>query len=136
MFWYENMVSSVKWGSAKGREFGVPLGIKQGGINSPDFFSVYFDDLTKLLRKQGIGCFIGFTFLASIFYADDICLLAPNAHVLQKMVTICERYAQEHNIVFSTNLCPAKSKTKCVLFSGKKIIPNIAQIKLDGSSLP
>ena len=43
IFWYENMVSCVRWGSAKRDKFPVQLGIKQGGINSPDFFSCYID---------------------------------------------------------------------------------------------
>ena len=31
-------------------------GTKQGGILSPDFFSIYIHDLIKILRKTGIGC--------------------------------------------------------------------------------
>ena len=52
------------------------------------------------------------------------------------MVTVCEKYAQEHNIVFSTNPSPALSKTKCVIFSGKNVIASTPKIKLDGLSLP
>ena len=52
VFWYLNMTSNVKWGSETSRTFPVPLGIKQGGINSPEFFSCYFDGLTKLLREK------------------------------------------------------------------------------------
>ena len=111
MFWYENMISRVKWGSEKSREFGVPLGIKQGGINSPDFFSIYFDDLTKLLRKQGNGCHIGVTFLASIFYADDICLLAPTRSALQKMIDTCANYCKSFGLSFNS------TKSKVMTFS-------------------
>ena len=46
IFWYGNMHSAVKWGSESSRDFSVPLGIKQGGINSPEFFACYYDGLT------------------------------------------------------------------------------------------
>ena len=56
---------------------------------------------------------------------------------LQKMVTICEQYGTEHNIVFSTDPNPAKSKTKCVLFSGKTArVKQPVPIILDGKPLP
>ena len=58
IFWYQNMVSSVRWGSARSNEFAVPLGIKQGGINSPDFFSCYIDGLIQMVRGLCIGCHI------------------------------------------------------------------------------
>ena len=67
----------VKWGSEASREFHVPLGVKQGGINSPDYFSLYLDPLMEILRSKGIGCHIGKLDLASIFFADDICLIVP-----------------------------------------------------------
>ena len=92
IFWYSNMYSMVKWGSEISSSFPVPLGIKQGGINSPDFFSCYFDGLTKLLKSMKMGCHIGSMFLASIFYADDIVLLAPTRHALQQMIIKCESY--------------------------------------------
>ena len=46
-------------------------------------------------------------------YADDLALLAPNREVLQQMVLVCERYGQDHNLVFSTDPVPSLSKTKC-----------------------
>ena len=55
IYWYLNMTAAVKWGSERSRDFSVPLGIKQRGINSPDFFSVYFDELMGILRIRGIG---------------------------------------------------------------------------------
>ena len=65
------MTSNVKWGSVKSESFPVPLGIKQGGINSPEFFACYFDGLTKLLRALKIGCHMYCIFLAMILFADD-----------------------------------------------------------------
>ena len=66
------MTSNVKWGARTSRGFWVPLGVKQGGISSPGYFSVYFDGLTNLLHSSKVGCHIGDLFPAPIFFADDI----------------------------------------------------------------
>ena len=45
-------------------------------------------------------------------------------------------YGVEHNLVFSTDPNPSKSKTKCVLFSGSTSNSNPVPIILDGKPLP
>ena len=70
-------------------------------------------------------------------YCDDLALLAPNREVLQQMVKVCEEYGVEHNLVFSTDPNPARSKTKCVLFCGVKTkVRYPAPVMLDGKALP
>ena len=36
MFWNENKLAVVNWGSETSCEIGVPLGVKQGGINQKE----------------------------------------------------------------------------------------------------
>ena len=70
-------------------------------------------------------------------YCDDLALLAPNRYVLQQMVKICQEYGVEHNLVFSTDPNPARSKTKCLLFCGpKKRVKYPDPVFLDGKQLP
>ena len=64
----------------------------------------------KELRSQELGCRIGGCWYGASGYADDIILLAPNREVLQRMLSVCEAYADTHNLVFSTDPVPAKSK--------------------------
>ena len=45
-------------------------------------FSIFIDDLVKLVNKANIGCKIGASCTAIFLYADDIILLAPSVHVL------------------------------------------------------
>ena len=52
-------------------------------------------------------------------YADDLVLLAPGRETMCRMLEICESYAQEYNLIFSTNPVPSKSKTKCIFMCGK-----------------
>ena len=53
---------------------------------------------------------------------------------LQTMMKICEEFAVEHNLSFSTNVNPKKSKTKCVAFLKKPRA--LSPIKLNGNNLP
>ena len=69
-------------------------------------------------------------------YADDLILLASVSSVLQTMVKVCQEYGEKHNLVFSTDPNPAKSKTKCLFLCGR--LNNIvypSPIKLDGNQL-
>ena len=128
IFWYLNMISNVKWSSKTSGDFEVPLGMKQGGINSPEFFSVYVDGLIRLLRARRIGCHIFHLFLAVILFADDICLLAPSRAVLADMMSICESYCDRHCLTFNSK------KSKVMVF-GRKVVSSFAPIKLNGSMI-
>ena len=130
IFWYGNMVSVVKWGSAISAEFPVPLGIKQGGINSPDFFAVYFDGLAHLLRGARLGCHVGRLFLAAIFFADDMVLIAPTRSALQTMINDCSRYCCKYGLFFNAK------KSKIMIFSKTKVDQTLVKsLMIDGQSV-
>ena len=71
------------------------------------------------LRKLGVGCHIGGVFFGAALYADDLVLIAPSRNALQRMLELCENYAEEHNLIFSTDPSPELSKTKCLYMVGK-----------------
>ena len=52
-------------------------------------------------------------------YTDDNILLSPNLDGLHRMINICELYAKEYNLTFSTNDNTNKCKTKCMAFLKK-----------------
>ena len=137
VFAYEEQTACVKLAGKQSKSFKITNGTRQGSVLSPILFSIYLDDLLKDLRKQGLGCHIGGLWYGALGYADDLILLAPNREVLQKMIQVCEIYAAEHNLVFSTDPIPAKSKTKCLLFCGKSPRPKYPDpLKLNGKDLP
>ena len=130
MFWYLNMISNVKWGSELSRSFSVPLGIKQGGINSPDFFGCYFDNLLTILRGMKIGCHMYGILLSIILFADDICLLAPTRSALAKLFSTCTDYCTKYGLTFNSK------KSKIMVFSKKRInLDSIKPITIDGNVL-
>ena len=137
MFAYEEQTACVKLAGKQSKSFRITNGTRQGSVLSPLLFSIYLDDLLKDLRTHGLGCHIGGLWYGALGYADDLILLAPNREVLQKMIKVCETYAAEHNLIFSTDPVPAKSKTKCLLFCGKSPRPKYPDpLKLNGKDLP
>ena len=73
-----------------------------------------------------------------IGYADDIILLAPSRAAAQKMLRRCESYAAEHNIMFSTDPDPSKSKSKAIYVIGLRggALPKPVSLMLSGQTLP
>ena len=67
-------------------------------------------------------------------YADDLFLMSPTVDGLQEMLFVCERYAEKHNLKFSTNSNPQKSKTKCMAFLQKE--RQLRELRLCNNFLP
>jgi len=91
--------------------FHVNNDVKQGGILSPLLFCVYFDILINRLTQSGYGCFIGLVFLAVFVYADDICFIAPTATAMRNLLSVCDIFATDFNVIFNAQ------KTKCIFFN-------------------
>ena len=114
IYWYKNLQCRVKWNGFLGDWFLITAGVRQGGILSPDFYNIYVDDLIRILRESKVGCHISNLFAAAIFYADDMCVLAPSLRGLQKLLDLCNAYCIEWDI------CLNVKKTKNLYF-GKKL---------------
>ena len=112
-FWYQNQLVCVKWGNSTSQCFTVSNGVRQGGILSPRLFNVYVDELSTNLEKCNSGCYIDNVCMNHLFYADDLCLLAPSPSGLQKLLDVCAVYGVDHNIIFN----PLKSV--CLVFKPK-----------------
>ena len=136
IFAYQEQQGWVRMAGQNSEEFSIKNGTRQGSILSPFFFGVYINGVIKKLRELKIGCFVAGIWMGAAAFADDLALMAPDRHSLQRMMKVCEDYGKEHNLAFSTDPDPAKSKTKCVIFRGKKKIQYPAPIILDGKPLP
>ena len=136
IFVYEEQKAWVKWGKARSRSFGIVNGTRQGSVLSPALFSVYMDKLIMRLRRSGVGCHLGEVFCGVTGYADDLLLLAPSRSAMETMLRICEDYADENNLEFSTDPDPAKSKSKCIFLQGNMKQPKPVNLKLYGVDLP
>ena len=83
----------VYYGETRRPLFTISNSIRQGRILSPRLLSVYMDNLSKLLINFGISCFIDNVCFNHVFYADDVCLMAPFAMALQELLNICHSYS-------------------------------------------
>ena len=134
---YRNQSCDVRWNGSSSEKFSVSNGVRQGAVSSPIFFSLYINDLFKLLRISRLGCRLYNIFLGCFGYADDLFLLSASRSGLQAMVDICAKFAKKMNLKFSTSLDPSKSKTKCIMFSKKlRDRQNVAPVLLNGDPLP
>ena len=136
IFVYEEQEGCAVWDGVRSESFRITNGTRQGSVLSPTLLSVYLDDLIKELRHQGLGCHIGGVWVGAAGYADDIILLAPSRTAMQRMLKVCERYATSHNLCFSTDPVPSKSKTKCIFMSGYANPVYPVPLKLSGQDLP
>ena len=83
-------------------------------FKAPLLFCVYFDVLLVKLKNEGAGCWLGNWFVAALGYADDVLLLAPTPRALRRMLSICEHFAKEYNVIFNCD------KSKCLNFIVRK----------------
>ena len=83
-----------------------------GRILSPSLFAVYMD-ISSLLNMSRIGCHIDDVCInhACILYADDLCLMAPCAIVLQELINVCYQYSNANDLNFNA------TKSFCVAFT-------------------
>ena len=138
-FVYEEQFAWVKWGQARSKQFRIVNGTRQGSVLSPSLWALYMDELLVRLRKLGVGCYIGGVYYGAVIFADDVALLAPCRSAMQQMLSVCEQYAKEHNLVFSSDPDPSKSKTKCTYMVGKNSTEGVVYPKpvhLNGVDLP
>ena len=133
LIYYRLQQANVRWRNEVSGFFPVSNGVKQGSVLSA-VLCVYTNGVFENLRRQNIGCCIGPNFVGIIGYADDLFLMSPTLDGLQKMLRVCEHYAKDHNLRFSTNSNPKKSKTKCMAFLQEK--RDLNKLKLCGDLLP
>ena len=102
--------------------------MRQGGVLSPDLYSIYVDELICILRKSGVGCYICKIFAAALFYADDMAILAPSLKGLQMLLNLCQTYCVECDILLNAK------KTKNMFFG--KGVPPTFRLSLDNQLIP
>ena len=107
--WYRHQTLCVKWGRNTSSFFTVTNGVRQGGILSPFLFTLYVDDLSHRLNNSKVGCHINNVCINHLFYADDLCLMAPSPVGLQLLIDICANYGFENDILFN------RSKSMCMV---------------------
>ena len=82
--------------------FTMENGVKQGGVISPIFFSIFVHPLLLQLRNSGYGCHLNGVYMGALSYADDLTLADPSIGGLIKMLKLCDNYATVYNAMFNS----------------------------------
>ena len=69
--------------------------------------------MLERLQQTGVRCHMGSRFTGALANADDITLLAPCKSALSILISVCEDYTDEYDIIFNG------SKSKLLYFKGK-----------------
>ena len=57
--WYANSVSAVNWYGIISKSYTLLAGVRQGGVLSPNLFSIYVDMVISAIDGSNLGCQIG-----------------------------------------------------------------------------
>lgn len=106
---YSETSASVWDGNNISTEFPTVMGLKQGCILSPMFFSLFIDFITKVLPG---GANIAGLIIRILLYADDIVIFAETVEALQLMINKIVNYFETWNMHINLD------KSKIMIFSG------------------
>ncbi len=126
---YTNQTLQVKWKSITGAGFSVLNSDKQGGVLSLVLFAVYIDRLLNRLSKNGVGFYMGNNFMGAVAFANDIKLLTPTFKGLTKLISICEKYAEEYDIKFNG------TKSKYMVYKGRHSVVYHEDVYVNGEKV-
>ena len=129
MNWYDKTLTRIMWDGFLSKPVQMCSGVRQGGILSPPFFSVYVDGLFKILENSNLGCFVEGFCVNTLMYADDLILVALTISDLRKMFQICNNFFAERCL--SLNI----SKCSCARF-GPRFNVKCVNIVLNNMTVP
>ena len=91
--WFSLSTTCVKWRNIFSTWFNISYGcgIRQGGVLSPYLFAIYVDSLVNKVQSCGHGCYVRYTCVSFLLYANDILLLASSVSSLQLLLGVCEK---------------------------------------------
>ena len=92
---------NVKCNGCFSNWFPVRSGVRQGSVLSPKLFTVFMNIFILNIRNQDLGCYVNFSLVSCILYADDVILLSASLAVLQDMLHIVHLTASDLLLEFN-----------------------------------
>ena len=109
---YNRAVSTVKCNGHVGEWFSTTMRSRQGCILLPDLFNIYIKNIMSLALDKtiGVGVLVSGHLLNSLWFADDIALLAGSADNLQHLLDSVSSVSLAHGMEISG----LKTQTMCI----------------------
>ena len=101
---FDHNSGQVVVGGRRSKPFKIESGVLQGSVLSPCLYSIFIDDLAKVLGTLPTVK-VGSARINCTFYADDIALFADSADELQILLDACAEHARRNRYRFNTNKC-------------------------------
>jgi len=89
---------------------------------------VFCMSIDDLLADSGVGCFVGFTFVGTLAYADDYVLIAPTPSAMCQLLMICDIYVRLNMDKTELIWTGTKHNLSKILGSGRALTLGGAQI--------
>jgi hypothetical protein len=113
--------------------FKTTIGVKQGGPLSPRLFSIYIEDIEKLIDDTGIGIKIHEIVINILLYADDIVLISETKRDMQRLIDITENFGKIREIKFNPDKTNFLSVNGHCKIKNKKYENDLALLKMDNN---
>ncbi|XP_075984930.1 uncharacterized protein LOC142982353 [Anticarsia gemmatalis] len=84
------------------------------------------NDLIEELSRTPVGLRLGDRYVNNLSYADDMVLLSPSIKGLRRLLSICETYAREHDLVYNAK------KTELLVFRSGRGPQNVPPVWIGG----
>jgi hypothetical protein len=128
----------VLWEGGVSKDFSVDMGVKQGSPLSPMLFALVIDDVVEEIRKLDVGCWVDGVNFAILVYADDVLILGPTLHCVQKLLDELKERLVERGLEINANKTRAmevgreKKKRRGTLWMGEKKIEWVKELRYLG----
>ena len=103
--YYKTSKGKVKLDNEISNEFNIQEGVKQGGILLPYLFNYFMNELLNENEINGYGAKIGRYNVSLISYCDDLIILSPSVIHADKILKVCEDYANNWKLILNVNKC-------------------------------
>ena len=113
--WFCDSEAAVLFDGQCTETFKITRGIKQGGVLSMFFFTVYLMDMHEFIDQSNDALWISDVYMGSPAFADDITLLSGTKSGLNRMKNGTKRYGELWRISFSA------VKTMCMVFGEPRV---------------
>ena len=111
---YDNLKIKVNFNDIETDFFEITEGVKQGCVLSPLLFSIYINELAKMLKDSNVGVQIDDLLIPGLFWADDVVLIGNNHTQLQSLLNIAATFAKQWKLTFN------ETKSE-IMYFGKRL---------------